>query len=633
MLKLPFLQVKNKRSKKNKSEEFEMKQDDAMDQDYLDEEDYMKDDYKDEDSDDYDDEDYKMPGGKKGRKMSSTEIKRRRRNQNGKAYYRQVKEECKPDPNAPASSEDEDCESAFQEVYDLFANEGENDTICFKTQRHQINNDHLEMCKEENVSRRNIRRTYNKLICKKPSVCMFLMLVKQTEGNCYDCRPIVGNKMEKRQVIKDFPKVYDILKPLLGLSDEDLYLGSRLLKKCKFHVYHIDYDFRRRLRKTYEPMKAEELKKIEADMERKFEEVVKRPKPRLASSIPPSTNIELTLNRDLDFEECDNVLLLHWGYWANELRCYTFNVEDLTLWPMLLWDMWGFYVDNILLSSRSINQSFFVLYEQNEILKKIKSIFQEAGEKGLPDLSCTKDKDKNNKVCPECGKILPYKTNREKTLFYHHMRDHEYQNYKCDCNLEFKSLNHKKNHFMVKHSGKAFVMCEHCNHAVLEENMQSHVERYHNKTIVCDLCGYNTNELKRYYYHQAQHHTPVACQECGKTFVGRSKLKSHKLHDHIHMLKCDLCSSEFKTVPALTNHKKRVHVDDKDKAFICQLCGKGFIDARPLRVHMTNMHIKDRPHECRFGCGMRYNDRSNMRAHEKKKHGGLGVAQPMKTAE
>ena len=36
-----------------------------------------------------------------------------------------------------------------------------------------------------------------------------------------------------------------------------------------------------------------------------------------------------------------------------------------------------------------------------------------------------------------------------------------------------------------------------------------------------------------------------------------------------------------------------------------------------------NVHIKSQPVRCRYGCSNTYNDRSNMAAHERRRHGGV----------
>ena len=71
------------------------------------------------------------------------------------------------------------------------------------------------------------------------------------------------------------------------------------------------------------------------------------------------------------------------------------------------------------------------------------------------------------------------------------------------------------------------------------------------------------------------------------------------------------------------DHIKAVHTEDDKKPFQCQDCGKGFIKDDQLQRHRINIHLKTYPYHCRYGCDVRYNDASNRRQHEKKKHGKL----------
>ena len=83
---------------------------------------------------------------------------------------------------------------------------------------------------------------------------------------------------------------------------------------------------------------------------------------------------------------------------------------------------------------------------------------------------------------------------------------------------------------------------------------------------------------------------------------------------------CTICGA---VVLRLKDHIRSVHTADEDKRFVCNFCGKGFFDKKKLENHKMNVHLKLRPHRCRYGCDIGYNDTSNRNAHEKKKHGGL----------
>ena len=72
------------------------------------------------------------------------------------------------------------------------------------------------------------------------------------------------------------------------------------------------------------------------------------------------------------------------------------------------------------------------------------------------------------------------------------------------------------------------------------------------------------------------------------------------------------------------HHIQVIHTADSDKNFVCKDCGKGFIAKVKLDVHQMNVHLKLRPHSCRYeGCSVSFNDVSNRNQHEKRVHGAV----------
>ena len=71
---------------------------------------------------------------------------------------------------------------------------------------------------------------------------------------------------------------------------------------------------------------------------------------------------------------------------------------------------------------------------------------------------------------------------------------------------------------------------------------------------------------------------------------------------------------------------KTVHTPDELKKFQCKHCGKGFWLQNALDIHIMNMHLKLKPYNCRYGCEISYNDKSNRNHHERRKHGKLFIS-------
>ena len=85
---------------------------------------------------------------------------------------------------------------------------------------------------------------------------------------------------------------------------------------------------------------------------------------------------------------------------------------------------------------------------------------------------------------------------------------------------------------------------------------------------------------------------------------------------------CPECNTLVRNID---EHMRNIHTLDKDKAFVCKDCGKGFILRKCLDKHIMNVHLKLRPYNCRYGCEFAYNDSSNRNAHERKTHGKLFI--------
>ena len=71
----------------------------------------------------------------------------------------------------------------------------------------------------------------------------------------------------------------------------------------------------------------------------------------------------------------------------------------------------------------------------------------------------------------------------------------------------------------------------------------------------------------------------------------------------------------------ILRHIKQNHADDREKDFQCAQCGKGFVTKDSYEGHLS-MHAGVKPIKCRY-CDMRYQNRSNAIAHEKKAHRDL----------
>ncbi len=241
--------------------------------------------------------------------------------------------------------------------------------------------------------------------------------------------------------------------------------------------------------------------------------------------------------------------------------------------------------------------------------------------------------------CDQCGKTFKGPMN----LRYHKLRTHEGQAQKdtfstmnktqmgamndkvCDCGISFSNLQEKVKHFKIVHNG--YQECPKCNKVVKDTSELRHNCAPYRKPppeiCVCKICGKQFTGSGGLFYHMNKEHIAqeCSCEKCGKRFDNKMSLQSHiRRHCMKEVQQCNLCGVQVRHMKA---HMHAVHTRDEDKRHCCEFCGKGFLEKRAVEKHKMNVHLKLRPHRCRYGCDIGYNDTSNRNAHEKKIHGGL----------
>jgi len=97
----------------------------------------------------------------------------------------------------------------------------------------------------------------------------------------------------------------------------------------------------------------------------------------------------------------------------------------------------------------------------------------------------------------------------------------------------------------------------------------------------------------------------VKCSFCEEVFESTRQLNKHhnKQHRNINRYKCCFCDQSYATASILHQHE-RVHMN---AAHGCPHCNRSFLDARSLRMHISSRHVslsqdKERPFLCRL-CG------------------------------
>jgi len=248
-------------------------------------------------------------------------------------------------------------------------------------------------------------------------------------------------------------------------------------------------------------------------------------------------------------------------------------------------------------------------------------------------------------ICSDCGTSFPAGKNRE---FRMHMEYHRAENFSCNCSIVFKSKLQKVHHIQVEHVKEMFG-CSKCYFVCIQEStLKEHMKKKHQrskesklkkpieidsdlpKRLICDICGYECKSNKVGYLerHKARMHDPVLldCPHCPAKF-NASGLKQHIFNTHDSNGICNICGAVVKNIK---RHMKNMHQPKHLLKYKCQYCDRAFQWAQDIKKHVMNVHLKERPYKCRYGCEVAYNDSSNRNQHEKRKHGCIYSGQNLK---
>ncbi|XP_053983866.1 centrosome-associated zinc finger protein CP190 [Hylaeus volcanicus] len=152
---------------------------------------------------------------------------------------------------------------------------------------------------------------------------------------------------------------------------------------------------------------------------------------------------------------------------------------------------------------------------------------------------------------------------------------------------------------------------EYTNYYMYRRHMQDvHEEKFDPR--VCEHCGYKATKRNILMYHlYTKHNVPPPksmcfpkCQACSYVALSETLLVRHQINHHhrpsrqhsstTDELQCTQCSQTFKDVHELTAHEINTGhgnlSDGKDKGHRCSHCGKVFVRATNLQVHLDCVH-------------------------------------------
>lgn len=129
-----------------------------------------------------------------------------------------------------------------------------------------------------------------------------------------------------------------------------------------------------------------------------------------------------------------------------------------------------------------------------------------------------------------------------------------------------------------------------------EEEEQKIKDAFDLKCPKCDFQSQNFYEFKSH-LRTIHHEINPGMVCCGKKIVKRRFLLDHiTLHQDPDKLRCVHCTRIYSDFQSLKYHLARVHGSDDEKPFVCEPCGKRFIDFETLRGHMF-VHLSEKTRE------------------------------------
>ncbi|KAK3923130.1 Zinc finger protein OZF [Frankliniella fusca] len=195
----------------------------------------------------------------------------------------------------------------------------------------------------------------------------------------------------------------------------------------------------------------------------------------------------------------------------------------------------------------------------------------------------------------------------EQTLQSTSVRKKKRCEYICEfCGRKFPRSNHLAQHELTHVAEKPF-HCSECDKSFwYKASLIGHIKQTHTGDGF-----FKKTELTR---HRPTHsnETPHKCPQCGMGFKITKTLKRHirNVHTAQRSYTCHMCGKSFIQAQTLKVH---MVLHSGEKPYVCSYCGKGFAQSAPLKTHIR-IHTGEKPFSC-HACGDRFSTRSALNSH------------------
>ncbi|XP_072946672.1 uncharacterized protein [Epargyreus clarus] len=206
-----------------------------------------------------------------------------------------------------------------------------------------------------------------------------------------------------------------------------------------------------------------------------------------------------------------------------------------------------------------------------------------------------------------------------------------------DCGKTFSSKKTYRYHRNVLHKGQNRYPCPRCGRVYqwksnLGRHMRTH-KALDTGELYCEKCDRSFASVATYRQHMriSRRHVPESdynfmCNECGKKFLDKTRLRDHIDWEHLKKVKyrCQICNNAFKCHATLYVHMQNIHTNKEKKDHLCHVCGKSYQNPSKLKYHIVAMHTSQTPHRCGH-CGAAFGWYSSLYRHVREVHYGMKV--------